>query len=201
MKRNRTILGVALVLAVLGTSAGDFGTTSEKFSFATYREQQGRVTMIVDTFHASLHDADEYIPIPLAIGVRGRGPQLVITPESFTLIDGEGKAYPAAAFGELVENYGKLTFDRTVLRQRPLVVGQQFELSLRLDSRFYPANDEGTRIPRVNLARGTWLSDVIYFPRPAGGLDGVLTLKFEGKGIGDPVLVRFEVPVKRRSRA
>lgn len=200
MNGSRIGLLLITVLALLSGSAGNPGDSpSDSFSFATYREIDGRVTLLVGSFLASLHTEDTYIPIPVAIGLRGNGPGLTVTPESFTLIDQAGRAHPAAGYEEVLRGYPKLSWDRTVLRSRPLAVGQQFDLSLRLSSRFYPATNHGLRIPRVSMAAYTWFSDVIYFPQPTHGLGGVLTLRLSGKGVDPPIDVRFTVPLKGRS--
>lgn len=191
---------VAAALLALPTPAGT-DEASERFSFATYRERTERITLLAEGFQASLHDGDAFVPIPVAIGVRGKGPKVVVTLESFTLIDQEGNAHPAAAFETVLSRYPKLEFDRSLLRLRPLVIGQQFDLGYRVPSRFYPHPGAGLYIPRVELSRSAWFSDVIYFPRPEAGLGGVLTLRFRASGMEQPVEVRLRVPLRPRERA
>jgi hypothetical protein len=95
---------------------------------------------------------------------------------------------------EIRQNYDLAGFDRSIMRARPLVVGQQFSVSRALYSNFYP---DGRRLgvvqERVHLNPFSWFQDVLYFPRPPAGLDGVLTLRMEGGGLERPVEVRFRV--------
>lgn len=186
------VLAVASVLA-LAPRGASADPTSERYGFSTYREEAGRVTVFVDGYPASMGGDARYIPIAIAIAMTKSGKSLAFTPESFTLADAQGRAEPAAGFDELAKNYDKLTYDRSLIRVRPIVVGSYVSDLREIDSRFYPPVNGGTRIPRVELGPFTWFNDVLYFPRPAAGLDGVLTLRVAMAG-GDPVAVRFEVP-------
>jgi hypothetical protein len=158
--------------------------------------------VLVDAFHAAQHAGYSYIPVSLAVGLMGKGAPVTFTPGSFTLIDQEGTGHAAAGYTELLQAYAKLSFDTELLRVRPLQVGQQFDHSQRVRASFYPPVDNGLRTPMVQLARRTWFTDVIYFPLPRHGLDGVLTLRVQGEGTEEPVEVRFRVPRKlQESRA
>ena len=198
--KNRWVRFVTLALLAAGpTLAGVPAKTSSKFAATTYREQVGRITVLVDGFHASLHAHDPYIPVPVAIGLERRGLTISLTPESFTLIDQEGNSYPAATHSEVQRRYTKREFDAALLGVWPLVLGQQFAISREQPARFFPSPQGRTRIPRVELAPFTWCRDVLYFPRPEAGLGGVLTLRVAGGGIPDPIDVRFQIPWRQKS--
>jgi len=186
------VLAVASIL-VIAAPATFADPTSERYGFSTYREEAGRVTVFVDGYPASMGGDAHYIPIAVAIAMTKSGKSLALTPESFTLVDGAGHSVPAAGFEELAKNYDKLTYDRSLIRVRPIVVGSYVSDLREIESRFYPPVNGGTRIPRVELGPFTWFNDVLYFPRPAAGLGGVLTLRV-AMPEGDPVAVRFEVP-------
>jgi hypothetical protein len=147
----------------------------------------------VDSLSASFHDADRFIPIPVAVGVEGYDGAVTVSPETFSLVDQSGQRYPAASHREVVEEHPKILFDRRLTRSRP-VTAQQFVMSRRLPSRFYTSGAE-RRIPTVHLDAYTWFRDVIYFPRPDSGLGGVLTLRLSGGGIDPPIDVRFRIPL------
>lgn len=168
--------------------------TSEGFAFATYREQSGSLTVLLDAYPATLHENDAYIPLPIAIGLRGKGEPVTLTTESFTLVDARGNAEAAASYEQLSAQYPKRSFDESLFRQRPIVLGSLFSNSREVHSSFYPAPGRGTRSDRVELAAFTWFDDVVYFPKPKAGLDGVLTLKIHGQGMEKPIEVVFEVP-------
>ncbi len=200
MSRTRGLWTSALCLCVAaGAAWAATVRTSERFSFSTYRERVGPLTVLVDGYVASLHEEDPYVPVPVAIGWSGKG-ALHFTPESFALVDGSGRAYPAASYQEILRRYAKLTFDRSLVRQRPIVVGQQFTNYTFVPARFYPGVDRGTRISRVELGRFAWFYDVLYFPTPEAGLEGVLTLRVSPAGIGEPAEVRFTVPGLQTAR-
>ncbi len=183
------------VFAALAAFAADKPATSEDFAYSTYREQAGSITVLVDSYPAALHAGDRYFPLMVAVGLQSKGKSISVTPESFTLVDREGKAYPAVPFEQFAANYPKREFDATLIRKHPLVIGEQFATSLQVPGRFYPSlSSAATRIERVELAPFTWFHSLVYFPRPASGLGGVLTLRLSGGGVEPPVEVRFEVP-------
>ncbi len=192
--RQLRLVPFVLGAAVLAVGAAG-PTTSEDYAYSTYREVGDRLTVLVDSYAASLHDQDAYIPIVVAVGLSGPGKSVVVTPESFTLLDRSGKAYPAATYKEIAGKYPKRQFDASLMRSHPIVVGNQFITSYRVPADFYPTlQGRGVRMEQVELGPFTWFHTVLYFPRPATGLGGVLTLRMEGGGIDAPVDVRFKVP-------
>jgi hypothetical protein len=185
---------IASAVLASGSAAGP-AATSERYAYSTYREVSGRVTLLADGYLAAFHGEDPYVPITVAVGLANPGRAVVVTPESFTLLDASGKEYPAASFEEIARRHPKRQFDGALLRSHPIVVGNQFSTSMMLDGNFYPAPaGERLRVDRVELGPFTWFFSLLYFPRPESGLDGVLTLRIAGGGIKAPVKVRFQVP-------
>ena len=180
---------IALILGCLAATAAT-AATSHRFGYSTFREDAGRLTVFVDGYPASVGPNGAYVPVPIAVALVRSGRSLTFTPESFTLVDAEGNAVPAAGFREINETYGRVGFDRSLIRMRPLVVSAAVGELHRVPSRFFPAPGAGTRIARVHLAPQTWFEDVVYFPRPPAGLTGTLTLRVDVAG-ADPVEVRF----------
>lgn len=186
-------LGIVLALTAAAPALAERGV-SERYAFETYRERVGPVTVLVDSYPASLRTESDYIPLHVAVGLKSGAPDVTITRETFTLIDAQGNRVPAAGPLEIRENYGMVTFDASLMRIRPLVVGQQFTGSLPLRSNFYPdAKGIGVVQDTVYLGPYTWFHDVFYFPRPAAGFDGVLRLRLEGGGLEEPIEVKFRV--------
>jgi hypothetical protein len=193
--RSHPVAPVILGAAILALAAAGRPATSEGYAYATYREISDRLTVLVDSYPAALHADDRYVPIVVAVGLGGSGPSVTVTPESFTLLDASGKQYPAASFDEIARDYPKRRFDDELLRIRPLVVGEQFNTSIRLPADFYPTQESSKiRMDRVELGPFTWFRTLLYFPRPEAGLHGVLTLTMAAEGIEPPLEVRFEVP-------
>ena len=174
--------------------------TSYRFGYSTFREDAGRVTVLADGFPASMAPKTGYIPLPIAVALTKPGRTVTFRPESFTLIDADGHAVPAAGFEEVNSKYGRQTYDRSLVRVRPIAVPETISGLHEVASRFYPPPTGGTRIPEVELATSTWFRDVLYFPVPPSGLHGVLTLRVEIPG-GSPVEVRFVANAKDLSES
>jgi len=183
------------VAATLLATAAATRPTSDRYGFSTYREESGRLVVFVDGYPASVAPQSPYIPIPVVVAMTKKGPSLTFSPESFTLIDGEGNSVPAAGYDELMKRYDRLNFDRSLVRERPIAVGSYVTDLNQVAARFYPPVNGGTRIARVELAPSTWFTDVLYFPRPPAGVGGVLTLRVEVPEEA-PVAVRFAASEK-----
>jgi hypothetical protein len=166
--------------------------TSERSAFSTYREEAGNLTVFADGYPASMSGNAKYIPITVAIAMTKSGKGVVFNPESFTLIDASGHAYPAAGYDEMLRGYDKLSYDRSLVQTRPIEVGSYVADMRELEARFYPPVNGGTRTPSVELAPFSWFNAILYFPRPPAGLDGVLTLKVATAETAS-IDVRFEV--------
>jgi hypothetical protein len=192
----RWLVGISVVVILLATAADT--KTSKSLAFATYKEYVGRTNAIVGTFPAALNDGERYFPIQIAIGVRGKGPELTFTSESFNLIDEDGVVYPVATLEEIRAEAGMLEFNEEVFKQYPLNTGSQYVNNRYVMSDFYPA--AGVQIATIHLSRESFFNDVIYFPRPNIGLAGVLTLRIQPSGQDETIDVRFEVPLKGKRK-
>src|SRR5215831_13335667 len=128
MTRPRSfLLPVAVLALAVPATASSRLTTSYRYSYSTFREDAGRVSVFVDGFPASQRAGETYVPVPIAVASVKAGKAIPLAPESFTLLDARGNAVPAAGYGELLDHYGKMTTDRTLIRQRPLVLGSYYE--------------------------------------------------------------------------
>lgn len=190
----RTLLAALVLLVAPPASANEPVETSRTLRYLTYVERQGDVTLIVGSRIASYHPEEPFVPLEVSVRVKRRGKPVTVGEESFTLVDTAGNAYQAVGLGELRAGYDRLNWDWERLGKEPRVAATTFNNDRRTRSRFYPGPNQGPRLSPVRLRGGTYLSDLVYFPRPAGGLDGVLTLRLSGGGMGEPLEVRFEVP-------
>jgi hypothetical protein len=197
--RHSSILTLACVAAMpflFGADADDSTkpATSKEIAYHTYAETVDRVTVVVDSYPARLFQKEKYIPLQIAVGVDGKGPELAVSIDGFNLVDGEHvyAAAPASYLGKQpqiirqMHDYGTYS---------PMQVGKDFRFYKRTQSRLY--TPEGVGDDNVHLDRETYLIDNIYFLNPSEGLTGVLTLSFETKGMENPVEVRFKVPLKK----
>ena len=194
--RMTGIMGMLALSMTAGLTIAASPKPDETYYFATYRVKDQGLIVLVDSYPASLHAKDAYIPLPVAIGMNGKGKPIELIRESFELDDSEGNASPIAAYSQFMNDYEKRIFDESIFRVRPMVIGTQFATYNRVVSRFFPAPGRGTRIDRVELHPFAWFQDVLYFPRPQS-LDGVLTLRIKPRGWTKPVEVRFKVPEQR----
>ena len=201
MTRRRSVLlsAAALALALPATASGS-AATSYRYAYSTFREEAGRVSVFVDGFPASQRVADGYVPIPFVVASVKGGKAIPLSPESFTLLDARGNAVSAAGYGELLDHYGKMSFDRTLIRQRPLVLGSYYRSFLQIEGAFFPEPGGRTRIERIEVPAYGYFADVLYFPMPPAGLDGVLTLRVAMPG-GEPIEVRFAASKKQLDRS
>lgn len=209
---GRNMLAAALGLALLpwlvacGTRTPIEGQPApdldRKFSTFAWIEQGDLITFIVGTQAARYRDNSEFMPIEIAIANNGVK-NVVLTRESFVLIDEEGNRYPAAAPRELLEGYDFLDLDRDRLGELEGLVNSKFAAFTRYNSKFSPTHSAnmdlvpgGTKTVRdmISLPRYGYLVDYLYFPKPATGIkDHRFELFLEARELPDPVFVRFEV--------
>ena len=170
-----------------------------KLTTFSYIEDGGLVTFIVNTKATRYRDAAGYMPIEIAVANRGLK-NLTLTRESFSLIDADKTRYPLASPGELIEGYEFLDFDRNSLAELEGIVQDKFATYTRYNSRFSPTR-MATRNRRSNLVRDVvalprfgYVVDMLYFPRPTGGiLNQRFDLFLQSPDLEDPVFVKFEV--------
>lgn len=198
MRLQRPLQALAVSTLVVGLTVAPLLAVetgvSEKLGLSTYADREGPVTVVVDSYAASLRESDPFIPIRIALGIVAKSKTVRFGLESFTLMDRKGNEVPLASYLDVQNGYDKRLADDAVLAQRPMMLDSRFDALDRVDSHFFPSPaGRGTRATRVELAPGTWLQDVLYFPRPPAGTRGVLTLKIRGKGLDHTIAVRFRV--------
>ena len=197
---------LAFVLAACGTRQPIEGQPTDgldrKLSTFAFIEQGDLVTFIVDTHAARYRDKSAFMPLEIALANSGLK-NLVVTRESFTLIDENGVRYPAASPRELYEGYDFLDIDRDQLAELELIVHSKFAAYTRYESKFSPThftrrendlNAATTVRDTVSLPRFGYIMDFIYFPKPETGIkDHRFELFLDAQGLEDPVFLKFEV--------
>lgn len=200
-------VGSLLLVSVLALQAGpgvsaakktkEESETSKSFSFATYKERDDRTIVLVSTLTAAVFEREAFVPMQIAVGVRGKGPTLTVRAESFELVDRDGNRYPMPSYEELLAAGNLLERVELVRNQNPIVIGNQFANSIPVEASFFPAPGTNIVLPRVSLPRESFFRALIYFPQPAGGLEDVLIVRFQAEGLPEPIDVRVKVPLKR----
>ena len=209
---RRSLAQLALVLLLLSSGGCGFKETirgqptsglDRKLSTFAYIEEGDLMTLIVDINATRYREGSPYMPLEIAIANRGLR-QIVLTRESFTLLDREGNRYPAASPTELIENYEFLDLDRNQMAEIPGIVFNKFAAMQQYPSRFSPMRtakvfENNVVRDLVSVPKHGYIIDFIYFPTPPTGIEGqTFELFVDSESLEDPVFVKFEVPARRR---
>src|SRR5213594_1613941 len=168
---------------------------SDKMSPFNYKEEGTVARMVVGVEAARFIRNEHYFPLFVQVTNRSKM-TFEITRESFTLEDPLGNQYSIVPARELSENYPRLELDRRLFRQNRQFTAIGVGLYTYVESGFYPVSGpRSLLIDRVSLPPQAYMEDVLYFPVPQSGLNGVpLRLLFKVSGLQDPIQVVFEVP-------
>ena len=169
---------------------------SDKLSAFNYKEEGSVAILVAGVEGARFIRKEAYFPLFVQVANRSRG-TFEITREAFTLEDPLGRQYSIAPAREVTENYGRLDLDRRLFQQNRQFTANGVGLMTYVRSDFYPSSARRSLlIEQVSLPPHAYMEDVIYFPIPESGLNGVpLRLLFKVKGIEEPIQVVFEVPL------
>lgn len=198
----RLLTALLLVLSVAscatrqpmeGQKAGEL---DRKLSTFAYIEEGKLATLIVSVLQARDREGSGYMPLQISVANNGLR-QLILTRESFTLIDSEKNRYPAANPRELIEGYKFLDLDRHMAELEG-IIANKFAAYQQYPSNFSPDQDffrlEVVR-DLVSLPKFGYMVDFIYFPEPPGGMRGRrFELFLDSPSLEDPIFVKFEVP-------
>jgi hypothetical protein len=168
---------------------------SDKLSPYNYKEE-GTIALMVAGVEAARFIRNEHY-FPLFVQVANRSKMTFnITRESFTLEDTLGNQYSIVPARELSGNYPRIDLDRRLFRQNQQFTAGGVGLFTYIPSSLYPSSaSRSLLIEQITLPPQSFMEDVLYFPIPQSGLNGVpLRLLFKVKGLEDPIQVVFEVP-------
>jgi hypothetical protein len=198
MPRNGILclITCALLIAMGAWAEEPDKKLSEDISYATYGESSDRIKVVVSSVAAKIEKPEKFLPLQIAIGARGTGPEVSFNYESFQLIDGQGN-YAASSTPQDLQGDLKFWMETQRMREvRPIQTANYFSSYTQVASNMYPKTGGwgGTTV-----GQNTSFQDVVFFPLPAS-LDGVMTLVVSGKGMDEPVEVRFEVPHEHKKQ-
>lgn len=197
---SRTRVWILIVLVGLAASASAClsrpvvepkpGAIAPTLAMSTYYEEGSQVAVIVGVRPTLSRRERPFIPIEIAVVNKGVA-KLTLTPESFTLVDAEGRRFPLAAAAELTREYGSTDLDRrlgevgSILRRKYL----QYD---RIRSNFTPGFDMPIGSTDVVLYRFSYLVDMLYFPNPRVPTpDGPFDLLVRVPELAEPLVIRF----------
>jgi len=168
---------------------------SDKLSPFNYKEEGRLAMMVVGVEAARFIRKEAYFPLFVQVVNKTKG-TFEITREAFTLEDPLGRQYAIAPAREVAENYPRLDLDRRLFIQNRQFTLNGVGLYTYVQSTMYPSSSgRALLIDQVSLPPQSYMEDVIYFPIPESGLNGVpLRLLFKVKGVEEPIEVVFEVP-------
>lgn len=201
--RSRAIRVAAAILlcampagcATLERNPNVVGAYSDKLSPYNYKEEGSLVLMVVGVDGARFIRKEPYFPVFVQVANKTKT-TFQVTRESFVLEDSLGRQYPLAPARDLQERYGRIDLDRALFRQNRAFTALGVGVFTYISSDFFPSSSRGSLlIDQVTLPPVAYLEDVLYFPIPETGLNGVpLRLLFKVKQLEEPIEVRFEVP-------
>jgi hypothetical protein len=171
------------------------GTYSDKLSPYNYREDGALVRMIVGVDGARYIRSEPYVPLFVQVANKSKS-TFTVTRESFMLEDPLGRQYGVAPAVDVATRYGRLDVDRRLFQQNRSITGTYTNLLTPVGSDFFPSSARrALLVDQVSLPPRTYMEDVLYFPIPESGLNGVaLRLVFRDQVLPEPAMVVFEVP-------
>jgi hypothetical protein len=189
-RRAATIAAPAAAILLAAACAGVqrnpnvVGTYSDKLSPYNYREDGTLVRMIVGVDAARFIRDEPYAPLFVQVANKSKS-TLTVTRESLML-----EAVDVAS------RYGRLDVDRRLFQQNRSITTTYTNLFTPVSSDFFPSSARrALLVDQVSLPPRSFMEDVLYFPIPETGLNGVaLRLVFRDRTLPDPVMVVFEVP-------
>jgi hypothetical protein len=168
---------------------------SDKLSPYNYKEEGTLVRLVAGVEGGRFIRTEHYFPLFVQVANKSKM-TFQVTRESFTLEDPLGNQYSIVPARELAEGYPRLDYDRRLFRDNRQFTLNGLDLFNYIQSAFYPApSTRSLLIDTVSLPPRTFMEDVLYFPIPQSGLNGVpLRLLFKVRGLEEAVTVVFEVP-------
>ena len=182
--RRGSILAAGLVAVLVAAPALDAGVfrsepypswdddgVSQTLNLFTFYEEHEGLRVFAGAEISRFHADATFFPMQIAVG-NGNDKPVTISLEEFVLTDDQGIYYPTAIHSEIASEYRKSSFDQNLLT-RSEFLGSKFVGFTQIASLFYPnISFRGVKNDRVQLPKGTFLSDVIYFRKPEGPLNG-----------------------------
>jgi len=171
------------------------GAYSEKLSPYNYREEGSIALMVVGVDAARFIRKEPYVPLFVQVANKSKL-TFEVSRESFILEDSVGRQYGMAPAEEVAGKYARLDIDRRMFQQNRSITLTYMSLFTYVQSNFFPSSARRALVAeQISLPPRSFMEDVLYFPIPETGLNGVpLRLLFRVKGLEDPIQVVFEVP-------
>lgn len=146
---------------------------SRKIGYFTYLNEDVSLALLVDVELAKMRTAEKYIPLGIKLANKGIK-TLRVTRKSFELIDPANDAYPMPGFKALEAVYNKYSLDAKYYARKLFTEGDlldAFSSFRKLPCSFFPHPYKDSvlhdvLIEDVQLPQGSFIEDLIYFPKP-----------------------------------
>ena len=200
----------ASLLAAAPLAAGVFGPEaypswkagglSQKLNPFTFYEADLGLKVFAGVEASRFHDEETFFPVQVAVG-NGNAAAVTLGRDEFVLTDDKGVYYPLAEHAAIASEYHKASFDQALVEQS-VFLGNKFVGFDQIPSMFFPNLAlRGVRNDKIQLPKGTFLSDVLYFRKPAGPLEGrVFTLTVYFPQQERQIDVKFALPGEPRKQ-
>ena len=196
----RRMAGLLVLLAAAGCAGlqrnpNVVGNYSDKLSPYNYREEGKLVMMVVGVDAGRFIRHESYVPLFVQVANKSKE-TLQLGRESFILEDSIGRRYAVAPAGDVAAHYSRLDIDRRIFQENRSITATYVNLYTYISSEFFPSTSRLTLlIDHVTLPPHAYMEDVLYFPVPDSGLNGVpLRLSLKVPQFADPIEVVFQVP-------
>ena len=197
MGRAAVLVGWCAVLGCAGLQRNPnvVGNYSDKLSPYNYREEGSLVLMVVGVDAGRFIRHEAYVPLFVQVANKSKE-TLQIGRESFILEDSIGRRYALAPASDVAAHYSRLDMDRRLFQENRSITATYVNLYTYISSEFFPSSSRvSLLLDHVTLPPHAYMEDVLYFPVPESGLNGVpLRLGLTVPQFKDPIEVVFEVP-------
>lgn len=195
--RGAALLGLCAALGCAGLQRNPnvVGSYSDKLSPYNYREEGKLALMVVGVDAARFIRHEAYVPLIVQVANKSKE-TLQIGRESFMLEDSIGRRYGMAPAGDVAGHYPRLDMDRRIFQENRSITSTYVNMYTYISSDFFPSpSRRSLLLDHVTLPPHAYMEDILYFPVPDSGLNGVaLRLGLTVPQFTDPIEVVFEVP-------
>jgi len=166
---------------------------SRKLSTFNYKDEGSVLLIVVGTEAAQYNVNERYFPLFITLANKQAG-TLHVSRESFSFEDSLGRRFSPLPVEIIQSEYHRGEFDRKLFRENYAFTATSVERYTPIPSNFYPSVTRGIVHDNIQLPRFGYLSDLLYFPVPAQGVQGgPFRLSFKTPELEEGVVVTFNI--------
>ena len=152
---------------------------SRKMGYFTYLNEDVSVALLVDVELARMRKAEKFIPLAIKLANKGIR-TLKVNRQSLQLVDPANEAYTMPGFKAVEAVYNKYSLDAKYYARKVFTEGDMltsFSTFRKLPCSFFPhpykdSDLHDVLIENIELPQGSFIEDLIYFPRPKSEAPG-----------------------------